>query len=307
MTGTSEYGVDLITFYHPSFWGVGTHDDLLALRRKDPSAIWTRIFDALAEAGITAIELTFPPADMACAIEAFGSARGFRRELDLRGLHVKSGFHVAFGWAPGADVSAEVDAAIEYAEFLAAAGGDTLVVGPPLRRTRDARPPLFIDLPFASAVADVAHAVGDATLRAGVRTAVHTEAHSMLCTRRDVDLLMTITDPEYVFLCPDTAHITLSGSDPVETVSAHRERVVIAHWKDAVGPMPSGMSIDGSIHVAHRQYMCALGSGVVDWPAWAALYDRTAGRDVRLLELDAVPDPVAEMRNAKAFATDIGV
>lgn len=305
MTSTPEYGVDLITFYHPSFWGVGSYDDIMELRRKDPAAIWIRIFDALAEAGVSAIELTFPPADMSSAIEAFGSVAGFRAELDRRGLHVKSGFHMAFGWAPGADVPAEVDKAVEYAEFLAAAGGDTLVAGPPMRASRDAVPPRFIDLAYAEAVARVAHAVGDATLRAGVRTALHTEAHSAFCTRRDVDLLLTLTDPEYVFFCPDTAHITLAGGEPVETVTPHRGRVVIAHWKDAIGPMPDGLPIDASIHEQHQKYMCPLGRGVVDWPAWAALYERTAGRGVRLLELDAVADPVTEMKNAKAFASGI--
>lgn len=306
MSPSPEYGVDLITFYHPSFWGVATYDDIMELRRKNPAAIWSRIFDALDEAGITAIELTFPPADMASAVEAFGSAAGFKAELDARGLHVKSGFHMADGWGPGADRQSEIDKALAYAEFLAAAGGDTLVAGPPMRLSRDANPPRFIDLEFAGAVAQTAHAVGNATLSVGVRTAIHTEAHSMFCTRRDVDLLMTITDPEYVFFCPDTAHITLSGSEPVETVAAHRERVVIAHWKDATGPMPAGLPIDGSIHEQHQAYMCSLGSGAVDWPAWAALYDRTPGSSVRLLELDAAADPVTEMKNAKAFAESIG-
>lgn len=300
-----EYGVDLITFYHPSFWGVSSYDEIMELRRRDPVAIWSRIFDALGEAGITALELTFPPADMGSAIEAFGSSAGFKAELDGRGLRVKSGFHMASGWLPGAVVSREVDSALEYATFLAEVGGDTIVAGPPMRRSRDATSPLYVDLAFASAFAEVAHAVGDATQRIGVRLAVHTEAHSTFCTARDVDLILTVTDPEYVYFCPDTAHLTLAGGDAVEVVRRHRERVIIAHWKDAVGPMPHSPIDLATIHQEHQAYMCALGTGVVDWKAWRALYDTTDGAGTRLLELDAVADPVQEMKSAIAFVKNL--
>ena len=66
--------------------------------------------------------------------------------------------------------------------------------------------------------------------------------------------------------------------------------------------MPAGFPIDHStIHDRHQDYMCALGSGVVDWSNWAKLYEQTEGRGVRLLELDAVASPVAEMKAAKSF------
>jgi sugar phosphate isomerase/epimerase len=304
-TPAPTYGVDLITFYHPSFWGVGTYDDIMEIRRRDPLAIWTRILDALTEAGISAFEMTFPPADATSAVEAFGSAAGFRRELDSRGLSLISSYHSGSGWRAGSDLAAEVDRAQELAQFVADVGGGMLVAGLPMRTSRDSVPPLFVDLAFADTVASFAHAVGDATLRVGVKTALHTEAHSTFCTRRDIDLILTATDPEYVFFCPDTAHITLAGGDAVEVVRRHADRVIIAHWKDAVGRMPEGFSIDHAIiHDQHQEYMCALGTGVVDWPAWARLYDSTAGAPWRLLELDAVPSPIDAMRAAKAFIVD---
>lgn len=302
MKTTPEYAVDLITFYHPSFWGVGSYDDIMALRHKDPAALWTKILDALNEAGMSSFEMTFPPADKSSAIDAFGSVKGFRDELTTRGLKLKSSYHSGSGWTPGADLGAELNKAEELAQFVADAGGDTLVVGLPMRTSRDATPPFFVDAKFASAVADIAHVVGDATQRTGVKTALHTEAHSTFCTRRDIDLILTLTDPEYVYFCPDTAHITLAGGDAIDVVTPHSSRVVIAHWKDAVGRMPAGFPIDHStIHDRHQDYMCALGSGVVDWSNWAKLYEQTEGRGVRLLELDAVASPVAEMKAAKSF------
>jgi sugar phosphate isomerase/epimerase len=299
MDESPRYGVDLITFYDPAFWGLDTYEDIQQLRRKDPARLWQRIMDGLVEADIELLEMTFPPADWTSALEAFGSAAGFKDELRRRGLQLKSGFHLGLDWHPGTDRRAAAAAAAQYAEFIRDAGGDTMVVGPPMRRSWDAQPPLFVDLEFMDALAGILHEVGNATLRLGVRTAVHTEAHSVFCTRRDIDLLLTLTDPEYVFFCPDTGHIALSGGDPVDIVTHHVERVAISHWKDAIGPMPPGVPIDEAVHLEHRRYFCSLGQGVVDWNGWMRLSRRAPGSDVILLEQDAVPDPVQELRGAR--------
>lgn len=306
MTPQPEYGVDLITFYHPSFWGVSTYDEIMELRQREPETIWAKIFDALQAAGITAIEMTFPPADMSSAIDVFGSASGFKAELDARGLTLKSGFHMGTGWAPGVDVGAEVARAVDYAQFLADSGGDVLVVGPPMRQPPGSTPRTLVDLEFATAFSATAHAVGSATLDLGVKMALHTEANSTFCSRRDVDFLLGVTDPEVVFFCPDTAHLTLAGGDPIAIVQDHLDRVVIAHFKDAVGAMPKNISYDlDSVHDEHRKYMCTLGSGVVDWVAWLELYGRSEARSLNLLELDAVEDPVTEMIAGKAFIENL--
>lgn len=301
MPTPTRLGVDLITFYHPAYWGVEAYEDILALAAKDPAALWTRILDGVVEAGVTVLEMTFPPADWHSAVAAFGSAKEFRAELSRRGLTLKSGFHIALDWDADTDRQQAAAAAAEYAEFVRDAGGDTLVVGPPMRRTRDAVSPLFVDAACMTNLADVLHHVGDATLRLGVRTAVHTEAHSVFCTQRDVDLLMTLTDPEYVFLCPDTGHLALSGANPTAVVSHHRDRMVLSHWKDATGPMPAGFPIDEGVHLAHREYFRRVGAGSVDWFSWASLVTSTPVAGVTLLELDAVPDPVAQMVAARQY------
>lgn len=296
----TRFGVDLITFYHPQFWGVGDYDEIVELRRKDPLAMWERILDGMQAAGIELLELTFPPADWHSAIEAYGSAGAFRQELASRGLALKSGFHIALGWGADTDPSQAADEAAAYAEFIRDAGGDTMVVGPPMRRSRDAQPPLFVDHAYMSTLADILHRVGDATLRLGVKTAVHTEAHSVFCTQRDVDLLMTLTDPVYVFMCPDTGHLTLSGANPSLVMDHHRDRMVLSHWKDAIGAMPE-TPIDENVHLAHREYFRRVGAGSIDWFAWNRLVNETPVSGVTLLELDAVPDPVGEMRAAREY------
>jgi sugar phosphate isomerase/epimerase len=307
-TSPTRFGVDLITFYHPEFWGVGDYEEIVVLAEKDPLALWTRILDGVQAAGIELIEMTFPPADCKSAIAAYGSAAAFRRELESRGLGLKSGFYIALDWNEATDRHAAADDAAAYAEFIRDAGGDTMVVGPPMRTSRDAVPPKFIDHAYMSNVADILHHVGDATLRQGVRTAVHTEAHSIFCTQRDVDLLMTLTDPEYVFMCPDTGHLTLSGADPTRVMEHHRDRMIIAHWKDAIGPMPAGIPIDEAIHLSHREYFRRVGAGAIDWFRWTELARHADLSGVTLLELDAVPDPVADMIAAREYiSTALGL
>ncbi len=41
--------------------------------------------------------------------------------------------------------------------------------------------------------------------------------------------------------------------------------MIIAHWKDARGPMPADTPIDKHIHERHQPYFCSFGLGRVDW------------------------------------------
>lgn len=299
------YGVDMITFYHPGFWGMNTENEMFEWCSKNPELAWEKMLTSVQEAGITWLELTFGPSHWSSAVKVFGSAQGFRDELDNRGLKLWSGFHNASEWDENTDMGKEREAAIAHTEFIRDAGGDTIVIGPGMRRTRNTEPPLFIDYRYMHRLADELHAIGSTAAATGVKLAVHTEAHSCMSYRSDVDLLMTITDPAYVGLCPDSAHLSLAGSDPVEILKSHWERVMIAHWKDALGPMEMDIPIEPEsimdVHTAHRQYWCWYGEGCVDFIGWAEQIARGPSAGRALLELDAVPDPINAMKAAKEY------
>jgi inosose dehydratase len=125
----------------------------------------------------------------------------------------------------------------------------------------------------------------------------------MFWTPRDVDLFMLLTDPFLVGFCPDTGHIVLGGGDPAQLVSRHRERVLIAHWKDATGPFPSPENtlVDENVFSLHGEFFRPAGQGVIDWPAFArALADIGYDGGI-LLELDAASDPVVQLTQASAY------
>ncbi|MBT9385154.1 sugar phosphate isomerase/epimerase [Pseudooceanicola sp. CBS1P-1] len=300
-----RFGVDLVTFHHPGFWGVEDYAGIARRAAEDPLGFWTKILDAVAETGLEGIEMTFPPFDWQGAVAAFGSEAGLAEALSARGLRLCSGFFAEL--ALGADLT---DPAVEagilasaarYGDFLAACGAEVMVAGLPMRQTPGETPARFFDFDAARALADLLNRLGALLAAKGLRLALHTEGHSVFAAARDVDLMLLLTDPAYVGLCPDTAHILLMGGDPVQLVERHHERVVIAHWKDATGPMPADTPIDDLIHDRHRPYFCGFGLGRVDWHAWMRLMRRRGIGGWAILELDAAPDPVGDLTRGLGF------
>lgn len=296
-----RFGVDLVTFFHPGFWGVGSHEDIVGHARTHGRSFWNKILDSVEASGVTGVELTFSPFNWLDAIATYGSVDGFAVEMAKRGLTVCSGFFAELESA-GDFARAEVQGAIiekaeRYADFLRACGSDVMVIGAPLRQTLGTRPVEFHDFDRAKVIADFLNRLGAILYARGVRLALHTEAHSIFAAARDVDLMMLLTDPAYVHMCPDTAHIIVAGSDPVQLVDRHHERMIIAHWKDAIGAMPSDTAIDAHIHDRHQPYFCGFGLGRVDWPAWIRLLRDRGFEGWAILELDAAADPVRDIAN----------
>ncbi|NLX35567.1 MAG: TIM barrel protein [Chloroflexi bacterium] len=306
-----RFAADLCTFYAPAFWGAPEGFEMATILdgRWEPLPFWERILDSAREAGLDGLEITFAPGDWHAATRAYGSAAGFRSALDDRGLALASGFMSSR--IPGANRYAHladaqdrpllVDMAAAYAEFLAACGAELMVVSLPIRKTRSADPPLYVDLGYASLIADTLNRMGAATLRQGVRLVLHPEAFTAFRSSRDADLFMLLTDPTYVGMCPDTAQFTVAGSDPLEIVRRHRDRVALTHWKDAVGPAPLDVPIDDTIFARQVQWFAGVGTGVVDWPGWLRLLREIGYQGWAVFELDNAPDPVAALQAIKRY------
>lgn len=301
-TPERRYAVDLITFYEPASWGVTTEAELRRIGLDDARPVWDRILDQLGLAGLDGFEMTFPPADWTSALRAFGSAEGFRAELESRRLTMLSGFY-SIDWSQS--VEAIVEAAKPYLEFLQGVGCTVLVAGPPFRSTLGSQPPAFADFDSAKHVADTMNRLGHLAMGHGVRVALHTEAQTTFYLPRDIELHMMLTDPDYVWFCPDAAHLTLGGSSAAEIAERFRDRILISHWKDATGAMPRDIPIDDQVFIEHGKYMATTGSGVVDWARWSAVMATTPTSDWVLIELDMVPDPVTEVRRATRFVQDL--
>jgi sugar phosphate isomerase/epimerase len=308
-----KFSTDLVTFYEPRFWGMaGGMDSLRQLFTQggyDEKRFWERILDASREAGLDGIEITFAPGDWHSALKAYGSASAFAGAVKDRGLEVCSGFMSMR--VPGRDRFADmsdpadhdvlIDMTRGYAEFMRDCSCDILVTALPLRSSRDANPPLFVDLKRAETIASILNRMGYEAMKSGVRLALHPEAFTLFRNSRDVDLFMLLTDPTYVFLCPDTAQFTVAGSDPLEIAKRHRDRIILTHWKDAVGAAPVDVPIDETIYDRQIQWFAPVGEGVVDWPAWVRFLRDQHYAGWAVLELDAAPDPVGDLKRIRRF------
>ncbi|MBY5974744.1 sugar phosphate isomerase/epimerase [Ferrimonas balearica] len=300
-----NYAVDLITFYHPDFWGVADVDGINALAEADPRAFWDKMLEAVAEAGVRGVETSIGPLGYKMALRAYGSVEGVKARLDELGLAIISGFYhdfERFGDLSDPAVRAEICAdAHALAAFLAPLGGQALVIGLPMRRTKGEAPVQFVDIDYARPLAQLCNEIGATVAPLGLTAALHTEGHSVMCTARDVDLFMLLTDPLYVGLCPDSAHLLLCGSEPVAVLNRHADRLVITHWKDATAPMPLDIVIDADVHGKHRDYFCTLGQGRVHWQAWAAGHAAAGFEGWMVLEVDGSADPVTTIRDSLSF------
>jgi sugar phosphate isomerase/epimerase len=308
-----RFATDLVTFYNPSYWGgEGDMDAIGTLHEWSdwtPAAFWNRVLDDVKEAGLDGIELTFAPGNWQSALDAYGSAGAFADAVASRGLAVASGFLSNFvdggkrqlRFTDAGDHDRYVEVVGKYAEFLAACDCDVIVATLPLRRDRTADPPLFFDVEAAKVAADGLHRAAYAAATCGVSLVLHPEAFTMFRNARDVDLMMTLLDPTYVNLCPDTAQFTVAGSDPLAICERHRDRVAITHWKDATGPAPDDVHIDETIFARQVQWFAEVGTGVVDWPGWMRLLRDIGYRGWAVFELDASTDPVGNLRNIRSF------
>ncbi|MFN8521619.1 MAG: sugar phosphate isomerase/epimerase [Chloroflexota bacterium] len=125
-------------------------------------------------------------------------------------------------------------------------------------------------------LADSLNQLGKGTLELGVKLSPHPHIWGPIERPNEIHRLMELTDPRYVFLLPDTAHLNLGGGDPLALIDQYYDRVSAIHWKDTraayrgfSGPTPTREQ-----HVQEILYK-DLGSGGVDIPGiWRLLLER---------------------------------
>ena len=302
-----RYGAELVTFYSPRWWGFDSFQELEAFGQREPTAMWVRIFDALQDAEITDIELAFAPANWTSAERAFGSREGFARELAIRGMALTGGFHLEQEWYPGQSTRQLSDEIERLAMFLQAVGAPYVVLGLPIRRRLDLAEDSAEGESLLVETSEVVQEIADRIRPTGVSIAVHTEAHSIIGSNYSIDRLVTMTDPRNVNVCLDASHLVLAGEDPVKTVLAHADRVVLAHWKDASAANEANPALQEgmTMHDLHLKNFRRLGDGIVDWHKWAAALETTPGAGTRIIEIDASDDPVGDLRHARGIIEGI--
>jgi inosose dehydratase len=79
---------------------------------------------------------------------------------------------------------------------------------------------------------DTVQAVGEVFLEKGVRACFHNHVGTFVETEDEIERLLAATDPQVVFLGPDTGHLAWAGVDVVEFTRRHAGRIKTMHLKD---------------------------------------------------------------------------
>lgn len=79
---------------------------------------------------------------------------------------------------------------------------------------------------------DTLQAIGEVLLEKGVRACFHNHGGTFVETEDEIERLLAATDPEIVFLGPDTGHLAWAGVDVIEFTQRHAPRIKTMHLKD---------------------------------------------------------------------------
>jgi inosose dehydratase len=224
---------------------------------------YTEVLDEMVQAGYSGTELGpygFLPTN----------PNELKRELDQRKLSLLGAF-LPLPLAHAERHAAGLESALEMIRLLADAGAPILVLA-------DSMDPHRMDI--AGSVTDAsglseeqweraAELVNTVALRArehGLRSAFHHHAGSFIETPRELDRLLTLTDPHLVGICLDTGHYFYGGGDPVECVRAQEKRVWHLHLKDIQPEVLAEVrrSKIPYLDAVGRGVFCELGQGAVD-------------------------------------------
>jgi inosose dehydratase len=161
-------------------------------------------------------------------------------------------------------------------DHIAVCGGHVLKVNLTMRDLSVYPSPHWASTEQLGVLAKTLNEIGKGCMDAGVKFAFHPHNWTLVdTTGNEVKRIMDLTDPKYVFMVADTAHLSLGGTDPIKFVNEWYPRIADVHLKDVIlkyspaksgwkGPAPSKEE-----HARDNLYK-EFGTGGVDFTGFMA-------------------------------------
>jgi len=217
--------------------------------------------DNIANLGLDGIEYT-PRRDELARFDL--TRESFRDLLTEKNLTVTANYFGGDFHDPNrrAQIMTEFMDRIENVKFY---GAKNIVIGPPGRgnwsdyhhETTDDSVDIIPEK--IKAMAPFINELGKIALDQGVETGIHPHTNTIVENPAEIDMIMELTDPQYVGLVPDTAHIELGGGDSVAIIRKYSDRLNYFHLKDSVGRTFERPRFE--------PYLREMGNGDIDFPA----------------------------------------
>jgi inosose dehydratase len=162
---------------------------------------------------------------------------------------------------------------------------------------------------FAQRAERVAIEVRHAT---GLRTVFHHHCAGYVETPREIDALLSRTDPAVLGLCLDTGHLTFAGGDPLDALAMYGDRIWHVHFKDCDPALAAQSRVEGwDYHTSVRRgIFCELGRGMVRFPAVLDVLRATDYRGWIVVEQDVLPGlgtPAASATRNREYLRGLGI
>lgn len=175
------------------------------------------------------------------------------------------------------DVSAGFRA---YAVFFRQMGGKYLQI------TDGGRPRANYSSHQIRALGKALNDLGKMAQDEGLEMAYHPHIGTLGETREGLGRVLDATDPRYVRLIADVAHLTLGGADPVEVIRAYHTQLIFCHFKDVRKDAAALFKNDPDAGRRAKYHFTEVGTGVVDFPAIVRAFRDTHFRGWVIVELD---------------------
>jgi inosose dehydratase len=187
---------------------------------------------------------------------------------------------------------AERDQAIAIAHYIAAAGGQHLLVtGGPRRTGADHDADL-------AALADALSTLARDVAEVGVQLCLHPHIDTAVETPIDIDKVFNRAN-DGLAVALDTAHVSAGGGDPVKLAEASGSRLRYVHLKDIeMPPDPERGDFHG---LARFRAFRDFGSGNVDLTGFCRSLERLEYSGPVIAELDATETPAESAQTARRY------
>ncbi len=152
-----------------------------------------------------------------------GCERELRSLVQSNGLALTAAYYKTDLCDPAA-AGNEIEGALRLARCLSRSGCELIVLGTGGKESADAEFKLLLD-----SLNTIAREVRE---QYKLTATIHTHYGSMVQTREQLARLMDGTDPDFVFLVPDTGHWVRGGIHLMEAFEAYLWRITYVHYKD---------------------------------------------------------------------------
>ncbi|HEY2014402.1 MAG TPA: TIM barrel protein [Bryobacteraceae bacterium] len=264
-------------------WGLGSN-----LWNSFPRVPFTDILDVMKDTGFTGLRVTqFPQ-----ILNTYGiTAAQMRQEASKRGCSIVT---ISFN-GPTHDPArrSEVIANAKTAmTFLKEFDAHHLVVFSPNRREA-AAPKAF------ESMCECFNEIGSTAREMGFQAGLHNHMAQIVQNPDEVDRCMAMTDPKLFNFSPDTAHLHLAGCDVAKTLDKHKNRLILADYKDAKRldtAKPDSFDVKSIFD---------LGDGEIDFPACHRVLKSIGFKGWLIVDLDiARQGPRASYERCGAYVVN---